>query len=333
MITAKIIADSINSKTNDRITTFIVKFPRFVNSELLRHRMLSFSSASSRAIPSKKIIDSIKEDPAEPVFWGKNKAGMQADEELINSESFITKWGQLEYGNHGEFANEYSAAVYGERDLCKKLWWSARDSMIAVTKRLYDLGLHKQLANRLLEPWQNITVLITGTEWENFFALRAHESAQPEIRELAYKMLDVYNQNIPTVRNPIKLLYPSGNYDLFVFLKENPNLDWHLPFSEKMPDGLSSLDKLKVACSRCARLSYETFDGEIDVDKDIELFDKLLGGNPKHASPSEHIAFPSDIQMNFANFKGWFQFRKLIAGENSTDPRVIKRKVVDGKVL
>lgn len=290
---AQIIKDSINSETDDRLTTFVVEFPRFINAEVLRHRMLSFNSASSRAIPIKRIIESVQNNPAMPVFWGKNQSGMQA----------------------------YEALEPNEQTIAQKVWIDSSTNMIEVVKSLELVGLHKQISNRLLEPWQNITLIISGTEWENFFKLRASTFAQPEFKELAYMMLELYNNNIPTIKTPADTKW----------FTEVLYSDAHVPYEENMPEGVTGLNAIKIAIARCARVSYLTQDGEIDPPRDYELYDRLLSGG--HFSPCEHVAFPAKESKFYGNFKGWVQYRKTLFNENSVDSRVIKRKVIDGKVI
>jgi hypothetical protein len=316
MVKAEIILDSINSKTDDRLTTWVLTYPRFIHSELMTHRMLSKNSASSRAIPSKKIIEMVVTEPAMPEFWGKNQSGMQAIEEL---SPLITGY-------------EGVATIpdISPRGQAKRIWLEARDSAVKYTEQLIKIGLHKQIANRLLEPWFNITILCSGTEWENFFALRAHKDAQPEFRVLAEMMLEEYNKNIPIIRKP--------NGSLTKFKPLNVDIasieqDWHIPFGDKMPKGLSKLDQLKVAIARGARLSYLTFDGEADIEKDFSIYDKLLDSQPLHTSPAEHPAFPISESKFVGNYRGWYQYRKLLPYENAKDSRIFKRQVVDGKVI
>lgn len=333
-ITAKIIKDSINSKTNDRLTTFVITYPRFVHAEFMTHRMLSKNSASTRAIPTNKIIQAIIDDPAMPVFWGKNQSGMQAKEELDDSDQKYRSWYELDNKNFEINASHYQTWL-DSKSFAKTLWLAARNSAISISKTLVEIGLHKQIAGRILEPWFNITVLVSGTEWENFFALRAHEDAQPEIRALAELMLEEYNKSIPEIKEPIINSAPfylcedsKNNY----FLERIENENWHIPFEDKMPEGLSKADQLKVAIARCARLSYITFDGEINVEKDFDIYNKLTSG-VLHASPFEHVAYPINESKFIGNFKGWCQYRKLLPNENQRDNRVIKRQVVNGVVI
>lgn len=273
MIEANIICDSINP--NDiRLTTWVLKYPRIIHAELLTHRVFSRSSASSRAITIEKMIQAVIDDPAIPVFWGKNQKGMQAIEELDEAS----------------------------RETAKLEWLAARDRAVESVRKLQSLNLHKQLSNRLLEPWSHITVLCTATEWENFFSLRSHPEAQPEFEKLASLMLERYNSNEP-------------KYLGFG--------EWHIPFGDQYLDNVSQEDAIKICTARAARVSYNNFLGSIDFKKDIDLHDKLLQSG--HMSPFEHCAEAVDRTEGLGNFRGWLQYRKTIRDENRTDSRVKKR--------
>lgn len=310
-IKVEIVADSINQK-DIRITTYVLEYPRFVHAELLTHRVFSKNSASSRAIPFEKFVKQITDNPAMPVFWGKNQSGMQAKEELTNGE-FYEITGIRGIGTSPLYTNK------GKLDVAKMIWLEARDSAIAYAKFLNDeLGLHKQIVNRILEPWFRIRIILTGTEFENFFALRHHADAQPEIKELAQKMLDVYNANEP------KSLHTG---------------DWHTPFSDKIDEDkirellktgdIAQADmseiKIKIAIARCARVSYFNFEGKDDYVADVKLCDRLFLNTPKHLSPTEHVAFNMNDTNTYGNFIGWKQYRKFFPDENLSDPRVIKK--------
>lgn len=260
MITAKIIKDSI-SPSNNRITTFVLEYPRFIHSEMMTHRVFSRNAASSRAIPIKKMIEDVMNNTAAPVHWGANQKGMQADEEV--SENV--------------------------KNYAKSIWYQSRDLAVEQAKKLMDLGIHKQICNRLLEPFVNIRVLLTGGEFDNFFKLRAHKAAQPEIRDLAYKMQDLYNYNKPELKQ-------FG--------------EWHIPFSEYMPDNSDIDTQLKIATARAARLSYNTFEGVMDSDKDIKLHDSLLAEG--HFSPFEHCAMSDSTEQKTGNLKYWKQYRSIV---------------------
>ena len=267
MIEAKIIADSVNPDGN-RITTWILTYPRFIHAEFMTHRLFSRNAASSRAMPIEKVIDLVQSNPAMPEFWGVNQKGMQAAEQL-----------------GGDALN-----------LAKHIWLLCRDESIAMARRLLNLSLHKQIANRVLEPFHHITVLATATEHENFFALRAHPDAQPEFQVLAYRMLARYLEN-----KPQRLDWG----------------EWHIPFGDQMSSDLLLGDRLKVATARAARISYLTFEGQIDPQKDYQLHDKLMESG--HWSPFEHCAYavhPEENWADLANFRGWRQYRKLFAGEH-----------------
>ena len=265
MISARIVADSVNP-VGDRITTFVCTYPRFIHSEVMTHRAFSRNAASSRAIPVKKMIEAVEVNPAMPVFWGKNQKGMQAVEELGKEDKV--------------FAQD--------------MWLKARDQAVYFAKKMVDNEVHKQIANRLLEPFAHMTTLITATDYANFFNLRAHPDAQPEFQELAYAMLEQYIDNKP-------VLLPVG--------------EWHLPFADQyLQEGLTTEDKLKISTARAARVSYLNFEGNIDFEKDYALHDSLLENG--HMSPFEHAAQSTDDSRYYGNFKGWLQYRKTIPNEN-----------------
>ena len=272
-ISAKIIADSI-SPAGIRLTTMQLVYPRMVHSEFMTHRLFSRNASSSRAIPVAKMIEAVKKDPAMPVFWGKNQPGMQAAEEVE------------------------------DKGLAVNLWLRARDNAVRQAEGLLELGLHKQIANRILEPWQHIHVVVSATDYDNFFHLRLDKDAQPEIQALAKEMWIAREQSVP------KLL----QYQ-----------QWHLPYirpEEMLAEyGLEALRR--VSAARCARVSYLKHDGEQpDFGEDLALFDRLAGRHPIHASPLEHQATPDIFSWGHwtnphlhGNFTGWVQYRKTIHGE------------------
>ena len=166
-ISARVVADSI-SPSGKRITTFVLTYPRFIHAEFMTHRVFSRNAASSRAIPARKIRASVRREPALPVYWGANQAGMQAEAELKGLKLFFVKL----------------------------LWLKAMYLMLLFNWLFEKLGLHKQIANRALEPWFNITVVCTSTEWSNFYHLRNHPKAQPEIKALAEAMLEADRKSV-----------------------------------------------------------------------------------------------------------------------------------------
>lgn len=307
-IKAEIIADSINPKGN-RLTTFILEYPRFVHAELMTHRMFSKNAASSRAIPIEKMIQQIIDNPAMPVWWGKNQSGMQAKEELDNIETKIFT----------EADKPFATLHATDFQMAKILWLEARDRAIESVRKLNILGLHKQIANRILEPWFNIRIILSGTEFENFFALRVHPDAQPEICALATKMLELYNSNEP---------------------KKLTDGEWHIPFGDKIimdklltdDEKLFGFDvekiyqkKIKIAIARCARISYFNYEGKDDYEADIKLCERLFGSIPRHLSPTEHVARCENSSDFYGNFRGWMQYRKTFTDENLQDSRVVKK--------
>ena len=168
---ARIVLDSIGP--NDvRLTTFEITYPRFVHAEFMTHRMFSRNSASSRAIPTNKLLEQIEHNPALPVWWGKNQSGMQAKEELDGLS----------------------------QDVARGLWFIAKRIATDLAKQLHAVGLHKQLANRLIEPWMSITVVWTATEHGNSKGLRVHPDAQPEIEKIMRMAYELHHEHAPMAR-------------------------------------------------------------------------------------------------------------------------------------
>lgn len=296
-ITVKMIADSI-SGFGQRITTMQLRYPRFIHAEFMTHRVFSRNASSSRAIPVAKIIEDIQKDPAIPVHWGANQPGMQAREEL-NAE------GKLIASLH---------------------WLDAMDKVILEVKELTKLGLHKQVANRLLEPWSHINVVVTATSFANFFALRCHPDAQPEIKQLAETMEHAMLLSQPRLLSPGEWHLPyaddSETYTAAMRYGQHGRITRDMPGREEINGVLR-----KVSTGRCARVSYLTHDGRpTTVEEDVDLHNKLVVAVPLHASPAEHQATPDEgIQSGFkiqwlhpqdhGNFVGWRQYRKMLPGE------------------
>jgi hypothetical protein len=228
---------------------------------------------SSRAIPVKKMIDQVRNSPAMPVFWGKNQAGMQAKEELT--------------GNDLEKA--------------KEIWLKAAEDACRHAEALVEIGLHKQIANRILEPWQWMHTIVTATEWDNFWALRCHPDAQPEFHCLATLMRDGRNELVDKVRAAYKTHVP----------KPIKFGEWHLPYVRpEERNAFKIADQVKLSTARCARVSFLNHDGTTpDPLKDIDLHDKLIVQKPIHASPAEHSATPYRLNKFQFNLKGWRNYR------------------------
>lgn len=295
-ISAVIVADSISQ--GKRITTFELEYPRFIHSELMTHRVFSRNAMSSRAVPIEKMIEQVRTNPATPIHWGKNQTGMQAKEELSGSAL----------------------------DSVKFYWKDAAIDTALSAEYLSDDGLHKQVVNRILEPFQTMKTVLTSTEFENFYWLRNHEDAQPEIKKLAEEMLKAQEQS-----NPIPLL---------------PG-EWHLPyygehgalFGSFSEEELGNAKAISASC--CAQVSYRKLDDSLE--KALNVYKRLVESEPVHASPFEHQATPMNFRYgadlwkaakeqgvdeplfeegtthmdyvgNFwsGNFCGWIQHRQLI---------------------
>lgn len=289
---AKIIADSIN-EWGQRLVTMECKFHRFILAEMNTHRVFSRNSASSRAIPYVKVRNRVIDDLAYPVKWASEQKGMQGGDELIN-----------------EYKNAFMSTT----------WAVARHDAVNCADTIHELGLHKSLCNRLLEPFMWHTAIITATEWDNFFWQRCDPTAQPEMKAIADQMQIAYFSSVP---------------------KELAHGQWHLPYIQTQdweiayeirPDltvlGIVELLK-QVSTARCARVSYLTHDGKRDLNEDINLFERLKGSG--HWSPFEHVATPvagetrqtvnHGIVRSYygtGNFIGWKQFRKEFPNENRT---------------
>ncbi len=288
-ITAKIIADSI-SPEGIRLTTMQLRYPKWIHGEFMTHRVFSRNASSSRAIPVPRLIQDVLDDPAFPIRWTSNKPGMQGGEELTGDQLF--------------HANVWMQA--------------ALDIAVKAARGMHDAGASKQLINRVLEPFCHINVVVTATDWDNFFALRCHPMAEPHMEMLANAMRDARAASDPT---PLKL----GQ--------------WHLPYVDPLkelnllpskPEGGFD-DKwayelmIKLSVARCARVSYLTHEGKTpDIVADLALYDRLVGSVPLHASPAEHQATPDEFDDGYplqpdlhGNFWGWVQFRKTLPNENA----------------
>lgn len=289
MYEVEILLDSI-SPAGRRLTTWELTYPRMVHAELMTHRLFSRNSASSRAIPNEKLRQRVKDDPALPVWWGKNQSGMQAREEL-------------------PFAN----GIYPlAGDLAKTGWLRARDLMLEASENLAKIGLHKQLCNRLIEPWMFITVIVSATSFDNWFHLRDHKDAQPEIAWVAREMHKLYRESEPQQLSV-------GEWHMPLVFDEDRQA---LHTREQLDPAVSAIETLKaVATGRVARVSYLTHDGRRDLNEDVALHDRLLAGavtgDPMHMSPFEHVAqCLADPNEPSGNFRGWKQYRKTIKGEH-----------------
>jgi len=364
-INAEIVADSINEFGN-RITTYLLTFPRFILPELNTHRLFTRNSASSRAIPFEKMVAIVETDPFIPIAWQKDHSGMQGTE-------YVTDEKQIRF-RHGQWLNASRKAIQCADDL--------HDSIIKKTSvedpgEIISEGITKQLCNRLLEPFMWHTVLLTATEYDNFFELRCPKFHTPVSGEGFYfkSKKDCINnhsnkvnltklenfsyydwQNINTSGAEIHIqALAESMWD--VMNESTPKLlkagEWHVPFGDKMnielmsnvaPYEQTENTIIKIATARCARLSYMTFDKEINYQKDIDMHDMLKAN--RHLSPFEHCArtmteeeyytftkgqgkyiddegvsygvqyFPESANGWCNNFKGYIQYRYLLESAN-----------------
>ena len=273
------------------LVTLELRYPRFIHSEIMTHRMFSRNASSSRAIPVKKMLEQVADSPAMPIHWGKNQPGMQAGEERTNLIGFDNKYTPLE-------------------------WWKVASEEACNFAKDFEIGgYHKQIVNRLLEPFQFISVVVTATEWDNFFDLRLHPDAQPEIQELARCMKEAIDtataevilkpyRHLPYVPNTENIPATDGEF-----------YDWDTA--------------IKASVARCARVSYLNHDKTSpELEKDVKLHDMLLSAG--HMSPFEHVAHPmeqpyhgplrskgithmdSKGHMWSGNLRGWVQYRQEI---------------------
>lgn len=265
MIDAKIVLDSISEK-EVRITTMIITLPKSFDAQLEKHRVITKNSSSDRAIPTDTLLE---KEIFIPNDIRKNQKGMQGYEQLAEKDEFIN-----------DLKNHYESTA----QFVKK--WSKR--------------VHKQTLNRYLTPFMYQSKIITSTEWENFFVLRLEHDAQPEMKELAVKMMDAMKSSTP---------------------KYIANGEWHIPLVSET--NISLPTALKCSVARCARISYNNHDGTSPLlEKDLQLYDMLY--DSKHATPFEHQATPicekypethimrKDGSKWSANFREWAQYRKLI---------------------
>lgn len=248
---AEVVADSITSDGH-RLTTMVCTFHRFVLAEFNTHRMFSRSSASSRAIPVEKQLAKVAEHPAWPLEWPAEQSGMQG----------------------GAFLED--VLLDDARDLFDDVHSFTIERVNDYLNLHPDKSerLHKSLINRLLEPFLWHTVIVTSTEWDNYFRQRVSKLAQPEIRTVAEMMLDVYDASEPRPVLP-------GEY--------------HLPFvQDEERDAIPTEELVGFSVARSARVSYLNHEGVVDIDADRKLYERLEdpGDGPAHAAPLEHVASP-----------------------------------------
>lgn len=320
----EVILASVSAERPDDkpLVTMRLRYPRIIHGEIMTHRVFSRNARSSRAVPVKTMLNETTSIPFIPWHWGKNQKGMQADEEcnaivqslFLGSDSNGDGWYRAE-----DIADVYAHTTTAYRETA---WLNARDAAVLHAKAFMEAGYHKQLPNRLLEPFSWIDVLITSNQWDNFLWLRDHKDAEPHLQDLARlvgRALDEMKVN--------ELGYSH----------------WHLPYiteadskaaiqylqngrvTRDMPSPQDAYKWLcKISAARCARISYKPFDGDTTYERELERYDMLVTSERVHASPTEHQARPDhyseeyggwDNQQSHGNLHGWVQARKLIPNE------------------
>lgn len=263
MIQAKVLAHTKNLYSGDEVITFECTYHRFILPEVNTYRNLSRNSASSRGIPVKKRIDQILENPAYPISWGENQRGMIAKNEV--SDEVKTK--------------------------AKEIWKRASLQAIQIAEELMNLNIHKQVVNRVLEPFTWQTSVISGMrQWfEHMFNQRIHPDAQPEFCELAMKMRTALLDSTPKTKTV------------------------HLPYILPEEENIPISHKMMASVARCARVSYTPFNSEkVDIEQDLDLFKRLVSASPPHLSPLEHVLIPDENDYSliyYHNFKRFVSFR------------------------
>lgn len=311
---AKVIKHSIAQNTGIELITLQTRMPRIILAEFNTHGAIAKNARSTRAVPTKKLIEEVRTNPYIPSKWGYNNPGMQSKEWVTDPKEIAELEAQW-------IADANEAANRAE-------WYLNRDKPI-----------HKQWAGRQLEPFMWVDSVITATDWTNFQTLRNHEDAQPEFHQLAEAIKTVIGRSIPNVLKPGEWHLPYVNEDdyqnCFEFLSGR---DYFHNKKISNKEDLSSLLTRHLSVARCARVSYTPFDGNGSVEKELERYDNLVTSKPVHSSPTEHQATPDiyltedDIEYcsgygplgwqypeEHGRFMGWRQFRHQIPGNTVWD--------------
>lgn len=333
-IKAKIILDSVSAVTGSRLTTFEIEYPRIIHSELMTHRMLSRNAASSRAIPFDKMLQQLNGIPSR---FGQANKGMQDKGEDFNALVSVKTYSEVTDGGY------FSIPLYCndiEQIYPEDAWEEAKENAVQISKAFKEAGYHKQVYNRLTEPFQIMKTVVSATEWNNFFWLRCDEAADPTIAELAFKMKEVYDANVPQVLQ-------AGEWHLpYVYKDINKwhELAYYLDEAKSRELEITLEEAIKVSCARTCAVSFRNVD--YGLEKSEEVYQKLISDSKIHGSALEHAAkvmakhSPFDVNhpteshtwekgishvdrhgnLWSGNFKGFLQHRKTIEGENHDNP-------------
>lgn len=315
MIKAEMVAASINAATGQKIATMKVVMPRYILAEFNTHRVFSRNSASSRAIPFAKMVKSVKENPFVPIAWQKDHKGMQGTKYFTTKDQIA-----LPHPTLRQVSDVDAPTAFTE------LWSRVREEDILHAEFLNRKGLTKQMANRRLEADMYHTVLITATEFENFFNLRCPQYAMSDVADTFYKskksLMAKHGPGFALLSEVDWLQMNKGQADIHMMalaeamydcyneaeFKELQPGNWHLPFGDQI-DGnelIAAYEKefgsvgphtgnlyhfliKRICIARCARLSYETLGDtpKIDFISDLKLFEGLSKNG--HFSPFEHV--------------------------------------------
>lgn len=276
MISAKVIADS--TFRYDRLITLEIELHRFVLPEFNTHRSVSRNFQSSRAVPVKQMIEQVRNNPALPVHWGKNEPGMVANEQV--SEGML--------------------------QAAKECWIKTAKDAARKAEIFVEMGLHKQIVNRLLEPfmWTKGVATATIDDWQAFLKLRLHKDAQPEIKALAYEI---------------------GQAIINSSSAELSDGDWHMPYFGDgyylKGCGIDVEEAVMISASCAGQVSYRKLDDSLEKAK--KIYDMLnlpsegvYPENPPHFSPTEHQVIFEQWATNSmsGNFhkEGFIQYRKAL---------------------
>lgn len=310
-ISAKIILDSVSAVTGSRLTTMEITYPRFILAEFNTHRMFSRNSASSRAIPFVKMQGNLT---AVPVRFGQANKGMQDKGENFDAKIVIEEWNYV--------LDKKVEKMYSQTEI----WNNSLEDAKRWSQAFYNAGYHKQVYNRLTEPFQMMKTVVSATEWSNFFWLRDDEAADPSIAELARCMKQAYEQSEPQVLQ-------AGQWHLpYVETQTATNGEkiYIIEFPEDAGDPVcvSLEDAIKVSCARACAVSFRKTD--YDLNKSKEVFERLVGDERKHSSAMEHAACAMSSDVSFetegvtslhktlgwmsGNLSGFIQYRQLING-------------------
>jgi hypothetical protein len=294
MIDVEILAHSVGplGRGAQEIATYRLVYPKQVHQEHLRHRAMSFSVSSGRAVPTKKQLQAVRENPAMPAYWGREQKGMSPGE-------------------------PFSAQ---EIEAIERIVLKGQEAALSVAEALADIGVHKSLVGRYVYPWAHYEMVCTSC-WPglaNFFALRISPKADPTMRRIAVQMADAFRYHQPRELKP-------GEWHL-PFLSPQEQLALHDAFACGPESLLKDLEHkfIRLSVARTGRVSYLQHglrEDQQDIEKDLRWFDQRLADGDwsvfEHAArvpwPGEDI---SKLQGNLVNF---VQLRQTLPRNVHTD--------------